>query len=342
MEGGLLVLKDFKTFEENIINNLKNSDLIKRFNISVDKPTPNFELIVKLFEESMTVSYDDHGLYFIGDDNEKIYCPIMYTTISDKGFWFSDKLPDIGFDVDMGGNVRKADEAEALYCCTCISNILKEENFKDELKEVARGYDFSSMKPISDGEMNFRDLLNSWLELQSIIINVLTSACKYKISDFKKDNEKFLRDGLKDTEVVELRELEAKIRSINFSYSEGVLSPSEIKKMTKIERLQKIDERDEAISREIINSKVGTLYKILNLSTEYISPVSKKRITTFVQKEVDNLLSKKENEDLKEERSNLISRLTRRALKFEKTSVRKIFVEKYINEQANFKMPSKQ
>ena len=37
--------------------------------------------------------------------------------------WLSDKIPPPSFDVDQGGNLRKAVEAEALYCCLLITSI---------------------------------------------------------------------------------------------------------------------------------------------------------------------------------------------------------------------------
>jgi hypothetical protein len=36
--------------------------------------------------------------------------------------------------------------------------------------------------------------------MQSLIINILVSACKYRIADYKKDVEKYLRDGISKME----------------------------------------------------------------------------------------------------------------------------------------------
>jgi len=41
----------------------------------------------------------------------------------------------------------------------------------------------------------------------SFLINITVSAAKYRISYLKKDTEKFLRDGIPQEEVLELREL---------------------------------------------------------------------------------------------------------------------------------------
>lgn len=155
------------------------------------------------------------------------------------------------------------------------------------------------MKEIGSGDNSFRSILSDWQDLQSEIINIIVSACKYKISDFKKDVEKFLRDGILESEAVELRALESKIRAINFDYSEGKLSPANGKKLNKIERLRLIDERDNKISSLIVDSSAGTLYRVINLSSEYISPIKKKKISLWVQKEVDALLSTEQYKDFR-------------------------------------------
>jgi hypothetical protein len=36
--------------------------------------------------------------------------------------------------------------------------------------------------------------------MQSLIINILVSACKYRTADYKKDAEKYLRDGISKIE----------------------------------------------------------------------------------------------------------------------------------------------
>lgn len=110
----------------------------------------------------------------------------MKTSISEQGEWISDKIPPCNFDIDQNGNVRKADEAEALFCAICVAHILKDEIFKNELNSIAKVYDFNNMKNIEEDGETFRDLINSWQNLQSVIINILISAYKYKILDFKK------------------------------------------------------------------------------------------------------------------------------------------------------------
>lgn len=136
----------------------------------------------------------------------------------------------------------------------------------------------------------------------AVILNIIVSASKFRISNEKKGTEKYLKDGIQELEVAELRDLESKIRMINFRYSEYDLSPIEVKKLTKID-----DKRDDEISLLINNSNVGNLYKALNLSSEYISPIKKKKISLWVQTEVSS-----EFDNANEERSSLISQYLKR------------------------------
>lgn len=335
-------MNDFLKFENEIIDKLKQSGLIKRFSFSDVKPNPNIKIINELFTHPVEIESDDFGIYYHDENNDVVYCPSMSFSLTESGEWLSDKIPPVPFDVEQSGNVRKADEAEALFCLIIICSILKEEEFKIELMEIASNYDFSEMKNLSLDNKNFRELLNEWQELQSIVINIIVSACKFKISFYKKDIEKFLRDGISEEEVAELRDLEAKIRSVNFEFSEGVLSSKVVKSFTKIERLQFIDSRDAKITSLINNSRTGTLFKILKLSSEYISPISKKKILSWVRKEVDSLLTNKEFLPFLGERSQIIAKLQRRSLRFEKNSVRRLNVERYVEDRDNYKFPSKQ
>jgi hypothetical protein len=332
---------NFKEFEDRLIKALRDSGLIENFSFTEISKTPSLSLIIKLFETPSLIDFDDQGLFFFDEEGEKHYCPEMKTSISDKGEWLSEKLPQIGFDIDQNGNVRKADEAEAMYIVIQVAHILKEETFKNELEEVSKNYDFETMKSRIDGGTGFRELLKEWQTYQSVIINIIVSAAKFKISSEKKDTEKFLKDGIQESEVAELRNLEAKIRNINYKYSQGILSPDKVKNLTKIERLQEIDKRDDEISKSIINSPVGNLFRSLNLSSEYISPNKKKKISLWVQVEVDKLLSEKEFNGIQEERASLISKFVKRAYRFEKISVRKNAVERYISNREDFKLPSK-
>jgi hypothetical protein len=329
-------------FEKKIVEGLKASKLFKRFPNTRILQSPSLDVIIKAFEEPSEIFVDDHGLYFVDENDNKIYCPDMLTSVSEKGEWLSDKIPYVDFDIDQNGNVRKAEEAEALFCAIIVANCLNDDYFKNELTNVAKQYDFIGMKPINDECLTFSELLNEWQQLQSVTINVLISASKYRIADVKKDVEKYLRDGLSDIQVGELRELESSINAINDKYSKGILSPDSVRQLTKAKRLEEIDNRDREISQLLKKSKAGTLYRVLNLSSEYISPIKKKKIALWVRNEIDSLLNSDESfADLREERSQLISRFQRRAIKMEKNSIRKLNVERLIEEKEYFNFPAK-
>jgi hypothetical protein len=228
-----------------------------------------------------------------------------------------------------------------MYICAQVAHILCGNDFFNEFQQVAKDYNFNEMAGRSSEENTFRKLLESWQAYQSVIINVLVSASKFKISSSKKDAEKFLKDGIGTSKEAELRDLQSKIRAINFRYSQGELSPEKVKMLSKIERLETINERDNLLTSLIIKSPVGDLYRALNLSSEYISPIKKKKIQLWTQKAVDELLQDDIFKDGNKERRSLISKFTRRAYRFEKTSIRKLTVEKYIKDPENFKLPSK-
>ena len=114
---------------------------------------------------------------------------------------------------------------------------------------------------VDDTNKNFLNLLVKWQNLQSTIINIIVSAAKYSISDQKKDSEQYLKEGLLQEEKDALRDLALSIKSINFSFFTGLLSPENVKRINKIERLTLINERDSKIRDEINKSRYGVLYE---------------------------------------------------------------------------------
>lgn len=133
-------------------------------------------------------------------------CPNFSIDISENGKWLSEIIPSCPFDVEQGGNVRKIEEAESPYDCAIVCIVLKYNDFIEELKKVINNYKFDEFYSVGNC-LNFKDLIDSWLDYQSIIINVSVSAAKYRISDLKKDTEKFLRDVIPQDAVLGLREL---------------------------------------------------------------------------------------------------------------------------------------
>lgn len=285
----------------------------------------------------------DDGFKAINENGDDIICPNYGVSISNDGRWLSDFIPDPNFDTDMAGNIRKSVEAESAYSCALICGIIKDEYFKKEFEDTCLKYDFDNMKSYNSDGKNFEDLLNEWLDLQSFQINVIVSASKYKIAARKKDTAKFLRDGIPEDLAIELRSLDIKVSNINREYSTGPLSPINVKNLTKVKILTLIDEREEKINKELNSSRANILYRLLNLSTEYVSPVIKRKLSKLAITEVEKYFTKNEgSSEIIGDKQSVIKSWKKRYLKIARLSVRKEQVSKYLADKENFKMPVKQ
>lgn len=329
-------------FEKRLLDALKESKVVEHVLMKSVLDEMNSEILKKLLAEAMPITIKDSELVFTTKEDEEIRCPNFSASISNDGKWLSDKIPNVSFDIEQGGNLRKAEEAESAYCCCIVNMVLDDEIFREELDKVIKEYNYDQMDGIVAGK-NFKNLLISWQDLQSVMINVCISAAKYKIANVKKDTEKFLRDGIPEDMVIELRSLETKIKDINRLYSTGVLSPLNVKHLTKIEVLKKLEEKNVNIENEIKTSNVETLYRILNLSSEYISPIVKKRLRKIVNLEIEKLYSENSNlSSMIGEKTVILDRWKRRYVRLAKISVRKAEVEKYFSSKGDYLLPKKQ
>jgi hypothetical protein len=75
-------------------------------------------------------------------------------------------IPNVPFDIDQNGNVRRADEAEALFCAINLSWIITDEVFRDEVLEIAKKYDFKSMRHFENENISFRGLTVSYFNIR--------------------------------------------------------------------------------------------------------------------------------------------------------------------------------
>lgn len=339
---GVSNMDDASKIEKLIIEKLQSSGLIERFSLNEFSVTPNINILIELMNKPQVIYSDECGIFYNDENGEKVYCPEFRVSIEEKGEWISDHLPSPGFDIYQNGNVRKAKEAEALYCTIIIANTMKGDLFKEELSGVFASYDFENMLPHDDSGKTFQEVLNSWVSYNSIIVNILISASKYRMSDTKKDIMRYLKDGISESLSIELRDLEIRVKHVNSKYSEGELSPNSIKQKTKIERLQAITSRDEEITKLVMESNAGLLYRILRLSSEYIPPERKKAIENLVIKEVNDLIDNEKFKNLKNEKFLIISKIIKNAINFEKILIRKNNVSKYIQDPISYKLPSKQ
>lgn len=325
-------------FEE-IISKLKDEGLISYFDLNSAKTDPSQQVLTSLLDEVKLIHLDDGELVYTDESGDAIKCPHVDTSVSDCGWWLSSKIPSPNFDIQQSGNIRKAEEAEAAYICAIITAILNDAVFAKEFKDLMKEYDFKIMS----GDNTFAELLSSWQDLQSTTINVIVSAAKYSITNQKKDSESFLIDGITREEEAGLRDLALNIKQINFSYSTGVLAPERIKHLNKIERLQLIDERNVQIDNLIIKSKYSTLYKITKLSSEYVSPIMKKKIAKVCSEQIEQKYSSSyEYLNTLGEKNIIIQKVKKRALKLACMDVKRRNIEKYISDRDGYVLPRKQ
>ena len=125
--------------------------------------------------------------------------------------------------------------------------------------------------------------------LTKLISSFLLANLKFQVE--KKDTALFLRDGIPEDLVIELRNLDVNVSNINRDYSLGERSPEKVKSKTKVEILQLLDERDRKILRLLNDSNAKTLYKLLNLSSEYVDPIHKKRLSDLTIIEVKKIFN---------------------------------------------------
>lgn len=325
-----------------LLDDLKSrSDLIKYFDVTQTLPPVDSQQVIKLAENPTKIFIHNNNLCYKDENGDIICCPYIETNVSDAGYWLSDKIPPPSFDILQSGNLRKADESESCYICCVIASVLNDDVFLTEIKDLISTYNFNEMGDVTKGK-SFNLLLVEWLDLQSVIISIIVSACKYAISSQKKDSEQFLRNGLEKAELDALRDLALKIKSVNFNWSTGKLSPDNVKNLTKIEILQYIDERNKIINDLLNESKYGELYRTVNLSTEYINPIIKKKISNWVCEEVDKLYTQDQNlSSIYGDRSIVASKVRKRALKIARGSVIRENILRYIEDKENYRMPRK-
>ena len=87
-------------------------------------------------------------------------------------------------------------------------------------------------------------------------------------------------EDLSEEQKIRLSDLILSIKRINTKYSvDGPLSPRAMKGNLKIDILREIQNRNYEINKIKVSSKYVILYDIQTLSSEYISPILKKRIS---------------------------------------------------------------
>lgn len=161
-----------RRLDDLIIDKLNDEGVFDYFNIYTSLPAIDNDLINKLSNHPFKLELKDDDLYFIDKNGNLIKMSNHELGVFKCSVWLSDRIPSPPFNMDQGGNLRKALEAEFLYCCILISAILGFSYFQEELDEVKnkKGYNYDSMVNPSTNE-TFKNLLESWQAEQSFIIN---------------------------------------------------------------------------------------------------------------------------------------------------------------------------
>ena len=100
------------------------------------------DVLLKMTEVSSKITFNDDGLSFKDENGDVRMCPNSGTSISHDGEWLSERLPDISFDINQDGNLRKSEEAQSAYCLAMVNMVLSNEQFTSEFENGINSYDF--------------------------------------------------------------------------------------------------------------------------------------------------------------------------------------------------------
>ena len=273
------------------------------------------------------------------DNNGDIHELITSKGITAGGSWLSSKIPP-PFDIFQDDNVRKANEASSMYIAIIVKVILNDSLYSDDFNAVFEGYNINNMAH-PDGQ-SFASLVNEWSKENSVIINIIISACKFNIVKHKKDEQSFIPTLLPKREKIGLSDLVAEIKGVTYSYTkhDGPLSNVNVKKYSKIELLQKISECEAQKNKIIEDSKFSMLYHISRLNSSYLSVSLIKRIRMLAQASII-----KDCESLNLDEDSVIKFITRARKRNTKTAIRSLIKDeilKFINNQVAYELPPKQ
>jgi hypothetical protein len=321
-------------------SNIVPKDLITNASAQLDD-----EILIECMQKGSEFYYDsfEDELYYVVDNETKIKAPDLSEGMSTSANWLVDHLPDLIFDIDQGGNVRKGDEAEACYKLLCLGYVLGD--YKEEIIDHFKNYDYDKMV-MKDGKIynSFNQVLQFYQNLNSQRINCIISAASLKMSMFKEKSESYYTGMLELNETIKLSTLSREIKSkiSEFERDRG-LNPYDMRGMTKIGKLTVIDERDREIERLVANSEVGMIYKISKLTTERIPVVFKSKIVLAAEKAAkeyvkENNLTGIEAKDKENEVRRTIVRESYRAVL---KTIKAKEIEKYKSNPNSYKLKVK-
>lgn len=337
-----------KELEKRLKNALTDSKILKYSLVDIDRRSFTKEEVMKASSTLGIIRFEDNSITVL-DENDEVYatCPDFGVSTQTNAEWVSSFIDEIDFDVDFNGEVEKANESSAAYILRVVRDVLNERSFSDEYDNLCEHYSFESLCVPEDdlnysGERTFQSLLKSWQDIQSFTVDVLISAAKFKISSFKKDSSLYLRTGMPTDAVTELRKLAIEVNRINSNYANGPLSSEAVKRLTKLEILSLLDAQRREVSSVVAISKFKDLYAVLNLTTEYVDPVTKKELLRIATIELGKLFNSSDySPEFHGDKKKLLSQWKKRYLKTAKLSLQKELCIKYFEDFENFRLPTK-
>lgn len=236
--------------------------------------------IIEAINMGLDLSYDEDEdiLYYTDTNGDKIICPDLSEGLSVSANWLSDYLPPVTFDIDQGGNTRKSLEVESIYKLICLCHCIS--SFSEEFKSNLEKYDFDIMaNREGTGGITMNAFVQNLQNLNSTRISSIFLSASIRIANYREKNESYYTGLLSPEEISALEMLRRSIKAIISKYerSHG-LNPLEMKSMSKLTKLTKIEERDRAIEAEINKSSIKTIYRITKLSSERIPVIRKSKV----------------------------------------------------------------
>lgn len=332
---------------ETILREMKSSGYI------LDRLLPNeaqknisSDEIIKILESAYPLTYnnEDDSLKYIDENGLEHIAPDLSDGITISSGWLCDKLPLPFIDFDQGGNIRKIEEARAIYTIVCIGIVLP--TFKQEIIEMINLYDFNKMafKDEDSAMSSMTAYLNSYLDMNSMRINVIASSAAIQISRAIEKKDIYWKSSLTLEEITEFGRISRECKNVILRYErERKLNPTEITKMSRIQKLITIQDRDLEINAIIENSVCSMLYKISKLNSERLSPIVKRKIYLSAQLVARNYVNEiglqgREADEKFEKKFSEISRdLTRMAV----TTLRSNEIDKYKSNPSSYKFRKK-
>lgn len=92
--------------------------------------------MIELPNRPFSLIIQDNLLYAIDGNNDKIEMPDDSLGANFCGEWLSNYLPSPSFDVLQSGNIRKAEEAECIYCVLVVKAALRNVEFDNDFTDI--------------------------------------------------------------------------------------------------------------------------------------------------------------------------------------------------------------